>query len=136
MTPLRIPATAAGGASIHAGRPDIDHLLDHTANIRRPVESLGVARETRVVHAFAHVAVACAVNRKRTVLTEAHGGITPAGGRSVYFPAGLTLLEQDVIELLTGPEAPALLEVESRATPRGHHIEVSVTQFQGKLVDP
>jgi hypothetical protein len=136
MTPLRIPAAAAGEGSIHAGRPDIAHLLDHTANIRRPVESLGVARETRLVHAYAHVAVACAVNRKRTVLTEAHGGITPAGGRSAYFQAGITLQERDVVQLLTGPEAPALLEVESRATPRGHHVEVSVTEFHGKLVDP
>jgi len=130
MSPLRIPQPGSVGA------PTIAHLLDHICDVWRPAETLGVIREAIRNPDIVYHALACAVNRKAARLGTAEGGLIPEGIRTVYFDRGITLEERDVISLTAGPEAPALLEVESRAYPRGHHVEATVSEFHGKLPAP
>ena len=130
MSPLRIPQPGGGNA------PSIAHLLDHTADVWRFPEILGVARQVVRIPEIVYPALACAVNRKASKLETLQGALVPMGIRSVYFDIGITLEERDVISLTAGPEAPAQLEVESKAYPRGHHVEATVSEFHGKLPTP
>lgn len=121
--------------SYPAGAPGIGHLLDCTANVYRPGETLGVARETIRTYAVIYSDIACTMLRKDALLTTVEDGLIETGQRTVYFDRGITLLERDVIRVRTGPHAPVKLEVESVAYPRGHHWEAKVTEFHGILPD-
>ena len=129
MSPM--PVRGSGGC-IPTG---IGHLLDHTCRIWRPSRSLGAARQEVVCHAVAEASLPCAANRKRSVLALQQGGLGDSGQRMVYLDLGANVEERDVVELLTGPNAPALLEVISKDTPRGHHIELTCDEWEGKITE-
>ena len=64
-------------------------------------------------------------------------GIIDAGLRVAYLEVGPIILKRDLFELVTGPDAPpssgerAILEVESVTIPRGHHLEVRLSEYHG-----
>ena len=129
MSPLPLRGKAA---------PTIDHLLDHTMRVWRPQERLGEARETIRDYGGAPVYsdVKCTVTRKRGAIAPEHGGETTFATRMLYAPAGITLQENDLCELVTGPEAPATLKVQTPSKPSGHHLETPVTEYHGKVPTP
>jgi hypothetical protein len=106
-------------------------LLDHTARIWRRTEALGTYQETTASYSLAYASVPCTLRRKRAVLSEAGPGTVDVGERTVYFKPAVTLEEKDLVELVTGPDSPDWMEVESRAKPRGHHIEARCVEFHG-----
>jgi hypothetical protein len=106
-------------------------LLDHTARIWRRDETLGTYRETVMSYTVQYHGPPCTLRRKRSVLSEAGPGIVDSGERTVYFKRDILLQKRDLVELVTGPDAPAWLEVESASRPRGHHTEARCSEWSG-----
>lgn len=111
----------------------ITHLLDHTARVWRRVETIGTLGDTIVTYDLAYDELACAEDGQNSVAGNPGAGQTPIGRRWVYFDVGPTIRFRDVIELVSGPNAPAALEVESSDNRRGHHLEIQASEFRGKL---
>ena len=109
----------------------ISHLFDHTCAVWRKAETLGSHGETVKGFSIAYSGLGLKADRKQAPLAEAGPGIVQVGGRRLFFELGSTFLKRDLIELLTGPDAPELLEVEFATRPRGHHIEVWATDYEG-----
>jgi hypothetical protein len=108
----------------------ISHLYDHTVALWRKVETLGEAGVTEKTFALAD-RFGVKMNRKNVQLMQDGAGIVDVGMRKVYTELGPTVLRRDLVELLTGPDAPALLEVENVTRPRGHHIEIHCSEYKG-----
>lgn len=119
----------------------IGHLLDHVANVYRLTESIGgTYREVQQSYAVVYSALPCTFQRRDTVVSADGPGERAVGDRRIYFdveePAGPLFEDRDVIEIVSGPtgfRGPQLLEVESIAVPRGHHIEIRATEFKGDV---
>lgn len=111
----------------------IASLLDHTARIWRRTETLDDYRASVPGYTVAHASLACASDGQNSVLANPGPGMVESGRRWIYFDIGADLQHRDVIELLTGPTAPASLEIESVDEFRGHHIEVQASEFTGEL---
>ncbi len=113
------------------------HLLDHTCNVHRLTETLGATfRETVQDYTQVHTGLECTFQRRNTVMGEEGPGVRPVGDRRVYLNVGPAFQDRDIVELVTGPAGfvgPQLLEVESFAAPRGHHIELRCSEFAGTL---
>ena len=106
-------------------------LLDHTARVWRRGEELGTYRETSIFYVVVYPAARCTLKRKAALLAEAGPGIVDVGQRTLYFLPGVTLQKRDLVELVTGADAPDWLEVESRSKPRGHHVEARCSEYHG-----
>ena len=106
-------------------------LLDHTARIWRRSETLGTYLETVPGYDIVYPAVRCTLKRKSATLSEAGPGTVDVGTRTVYFRRGVILQEKDLVEFVTGPDAPDWMEVESRSRPRGHHVKARCSEFHG-----
>lgn len=115
----------------------IGHLLDHVCNVWRLVEEIGEEfRETRNYYTAVYEGVDCTFQRRDTVLGNQDPGSRPVGDRRIYFDVGPLFQDRDVVEIVSGPDGfqgPQLLEVESIAVPRGHHIELRAVEFRGEL---
>lgn len=73
----------------------------------------------------------CTQKRKWASQTDPGPGLYGAGERTVYFDMGPRFRDRDLIELYEGPESPCWLETESATYPRGHHVEVRVSEYRG-----
>jgi hypothetical protein len=114
----------------------IGHLLDHTCNVWRLITSLGPFRETVNEYEKVYEGLDCTNTRRNTVFGQSGPGLRPVGDRNVYLDTGPLFQDRDVVELVSGPTGfvgPQLLEVESFAIPRGHHIELRCSEFKGEL---
>ena len=109
----------------------ISHLFDHEAVIWRKGETLGEYRETVKGFVLQYGPLGCKANRKAAVLQDANAGIVDSGDRVFYFEKGPVVLKRDLVELVTGPDAPAILEVENTTIPRDHHLEVRCVEYHG-----
>lgn len=115
----------------------IAHLFDHTCVIWRKSETLGTARTTTKSFTLVYANVGLKADRKNTVLAQAGPGIVQVGGRRLFFELGLVIWPRDLVEFITGPDSPvptqprAIFEVENVTQPRGHHMEVWVTEYDG-----
>ena len=115
----------------------ISHLFDHTAVIWRKVETENDAGVTHKAFVMAYGPLGLKVNRKAAMVANSGPGIIDAGQRVFYFEVGPIVLKRDLVELVTGPDAPpssgarAILEVENVTIPRGHHLEVRCSEYHG-----
>jgi hypothetical protein len=71
-------------------------------------------------------------------LQDSGPGDQQAGMRRWFLLAGFDVGERDVLQVVSGPEAPVLLRVQSvtkptQTSPAVHHIEVNVEVWQGTL---
>lgn len=119
-------------------RRGLGRLLDHRCNIWRLVETRGAYQETVATHDQVYVSVPCTFQRRNTVIANQEPGTRPVGDRRVYLDPGPVLRDRDVVEIVSGPaicldEDAVLLEVESIAGPRGHHIELRCVEWKGTL---
>lgn len=115
-------------------RPSITSLLDHTARIHRPAQFSATLGSLNQAHVLVASAVPCAVRRPQAIVVDVGPGLSPAGERDIYFELGVDLLTLDVIELVTGPDAPGTWEVNGPPTrPRDHHVEARCRHFSGTL---
>lgn len=109
-------------------------LLDHTVRVRRPTESKDnplrvVERSYPVIGTYP-----CAVNRTQARIGDVGPGLAPIGDRVVYLEASADVAARDILELLTGPDAPETLEIDRPPTrPRGHHTELICLFYNGTL---
>lgn len=113
----------------------IAHLADHTAIIWHKLETLGPARETEKSFPTFSGPFDCKADRKKAIQSDAGPGMWGAGLRTIFFDIGPAIGDRDLVELVTGPDAPAMLEVESVTRPRDHHIEVRVSEYRGAYPD-
>lgn len=112
----------------------IDHLLDHTATVWRPSDTLGTLRSNVRGYAVVNEDVSAGVRRPAALLADIGPGVAPLGQRVIYLAAGANVAARDVISLMTGPDAPGRWEVDEQPTsPRGHHVELRCRAFAGKL---
>ena len=115
----------------------ISHLFDHTAVIWRKVETLNASGVTVKTFLMAYGPLGLKANRKAAMVVNSGPGIIDAGQRVFYFEVGPIILKRDLVELVTGPDAPpssgerAILEVENVTIPRGHHLEVRCSEYHG-----
>ena len=113
----------------------IGHLLDHTARVWTLNEQLDDYRvSTRSYSVLeGNDNLPFTATRKQTVIGKVDPGVGPIGERRGYFDIGPEVKERDVIEVFEGPDAPAYFQVESVARPRGHHIEMRLSEYKGKI---
>lgn len=116
----------------------IAHLLDHVADVFRLTESKGAYQETQKEYHLPEggANLPCTFTRRDTAIGELPGGVRPVGDRSMYFDVGFDFQDRDVVKVKSGPtgfQGPQLLLVESFAVPRGHHVELRVTEYEGVL---
>jgi hypothetical protein len=108
-------------------------LLDHTARVWRPTSAKGQLREEVRTHSVVGI-FPCTKKRPSARIGDVGPGMAPIGETSIYMEAGADVLERDVIQLLTGPDAPDTFEIDAPPTrPRGHHIELTCQYFLGIL---
>jgi hypothetical protein len=110
------------------------HLLDHRVQVWRRTTTLGDLREE--IRAWAKVCqpIRCAVNRPSASLSDAGAGLAPEGLRRVYANPDEDVEPRDVLQFVTGPDAPGTFEVDAPVTrPRGHHLEATCRLWKGKL---
>ena len=109
-------------------------LLDHTVRVRRPTESYDnplrvLERAYPVVGTYP-----AAVNRTKARIGDAGPGLAPIGDRVVYMEASADVEARDILELMSGPDAPEQLEIDRPPTrPRGHHTELICLFYRGTL---
>ena len=113
-------------------------LLDHTCRVWRLTETLGDYRETVTARSEVYDDLPCFFRRRDTVMSAGAPGTRPVGDRMVYLDTGPVIRDRDVIEITGGPEIDEssdalLLEVESVAVPRGHHIELRCVEYKGTV---
>ena len=116
-------------------RGTIVRLADHQVRLWRPVTSassrIGMDRRTLELVADGEP---CKVNRDTSPTADAGPGLSPIGRRRLYLPPELDVRERDVVELVTGPDAPQTWEVdELPARPRGHHLQADCILWRGTL---
>ena len=113
-------------------------LLDHRCRVWRLTETLGDYRETVTAREEVYSGVPCFFRRRDTVLANQEPGVRPFGDRMVYTRTDYVFRDRDVLEITSGPEVDAssdalLLEVESVAVPRGHHVELRCVEYEGTV---
>ena len=117
----------------------ISHLFDHTCVIWRKVETLeGPGVTVKTFTLLDGSPFGCKMNRKAATVVSAGPGIVDAGQRLAFLEIGPLIKKRDLLELITGPDAPpaaaerAILEVENVTAPRGHHLEVLCSEYHGQ----
>ena len=109
-------------------------LLNHRARIWRASVSLGPLREEIRALLPVGLPIRCTLRRPSARVSDSGAGLIPQGERVLYCNPGENVEPRDILELLEGPEAPALLEIDSPITrPRGHHIEMTARLWLGEL---
>ena len=117
-------------------------LFDHGIRVWRSPElsaalvagPLGEESRTYVLVTAAPAGFNACVNRPRAPVADAGPGFAPIGTRIVYMTASADVQLRDLLELVTGPDAPEVVEVDEPPTrPRGHHLELSCIPWHGTL---
>ncbi len=109
------------------------HLFDHTARVNRLTEVFDDYGEATNRYVIGTDVIRCAIvpPKVRAIQTEAGTAVT--GQVDAYFDADADVQMNDVIDVLTGPEAPTKLKVLSASHPRGHHTEAICEPFTRAL---
>lgn len=111
-------------------------VLDHAATVWRFTESQSTTlrvKERDWVRVPNHDGVRVSLQSRRETWDDPGGGQKSVGEWAAYAPPGLDILEGDVLEVYEGPNAPVRLEVDSVRCPRGHHTELVLVSWEGKL---
>lgn len=112
-------------------------LLDHVVRVWRPATSLGALREEKRSHVLvgpAPVEPNAVLSQLRIPYADTGPGLMPTGTRDVLMTIETDVAALDILEVVSGPEAPALFEVnEQPMRPRGHHVELRVRPWHGTL---
>jgi hypothetical protein len=114
-------------------RPSIAGMFDSQIRIRRPhTTTSGPAIEQRTYTVVG--TVDAAINRSRSPQAPASGGLARSGIIRWYGLASIDVRERDVCEVIAGPDAGAIWEVNERPVrPRNHHTQVDCVEFNGTL---
>lgn len=116
-------------------------LFDHYAEVWRPIETTGPARDVvvtfeQVEEATKNCHVVPPVGGERSLRTVDIGpGETTRGQTTLLMARGLDIQARDVVRLIAGSEAPSKWRVGAVARPRGHHVEAMVEPWVGLLPD-
>ncbi len=112
-------------------------MFDHEVAIWRPTVTYGDLKEE--IRTFVQILAApgtpnAIVNRPKAPTLDTGPGLTPVGTRRLYMAPATEVLVRDLIELVEGPDAGMILEVDEPPTrPRGHHVQLDCRLFNGKL---
>lgn len=115
------------------------NLFDTEVAIWRQVKTVGSLREE--VRTWVRVldppgVFNCCVNRPNAPVGDIGPGVEPIGTRRIYMLPSTDVQTRDVVELVRGPDAGALLEVDEPPTrPRGHHVQLDCRLWNGRLPD-
>ena len=114
-------------------RPAISGMFDSEIRIWRPAfvrDSVGMEDTT-----YTPVGeVGAAINRSRAPETDVGAGHAPTGSIRWYGLPTIDVQPRDVCEVIAGPDAGRLWEVNEPPTrPRGHHTQVDCIEWNGKL---
>lgn len=121
-----MPGSAAAGFAA---------LLDHTARVWRRSTARGTLDEEQRTYTTV-LESPVTLKRPRSQVGDTGPGLAPIGQQRLYFPAGVDVQATDLVQLLTGPDAPRVLEVDGQpTTPRGHHLEIDCRLWQGDPAD-
>lgn len=114
--------------------PSIARLFDHTLRVWRPAPSQDdVGFEARTYSVVAAL-LGCALNRSDAPVVDIGPGMLPVGSRRFYLEPDADVQARDVLELLSGPDAPGRWEINEPPTrPRGHHTQVDCIAWHGVL---
>lgn len=114
--------------------PSIERLFDHTLRVWRPAPSQDSVGFEKRVYAIAHQELGAVVNRSGGAQADIGPSMQTVGTRRLYMLPGVDIRPRDVLELLSGPDAPGTWEVDKPLTePRGHHAQVDCILWNGRL---
>lgn len=113
--------------------PSVERMFDHTIRVwgaRTSRDDLGAEqREYRVLGVYG-----AKVNRSTAPVADVGAGLAPTGRLRLYTLIDVDILPRDVIELVSGPDAPGNWEVDQPVTrPRAHHAQVDCIAWHGVL---
>lgn len=119
----------------------MNHLFDHRVRVWRDTPTRDAYGDT--VEGFAAVTAEPSSNNARPdqawsgTLQDTGAGEQQGAKRRWYLAASLDVAERDVLQVTSGPEAPATLRVVSVTKPTApqivHHLEVNVEAWEGEL---
>lgn len=109
----------------------IDHLLDGTCRLWTHTEAASsLDADTWAVG----VTVACYLAPAEPGRLDTGAGMRDVRTRQLFAPLGAPLAAEQVVDMVTGPEAPSLWRVVSvPQRPRTHHTEAYVEPWHGTL---
>lgn len=118
------------------------HLFDHTVTVWGSQQLRGATfgdatRQFSKVPGQDDVRIALQVRRETR--QDAGPGERTVGEYNGYGPAAMDVIEGDLIEIIAGTEADPdpnqtrLLKVESCYKPRGHHTQLVMRHYDGRL---
>lgn len=110
--------------------------FDHTVTIWRATEAAG-ATFRDIGRSWAKVSgedgVGMAVQAKRETRQDAGPGERVVGEYRGFAPAGMDVVEGDVVQVTAGPESPRNLKADSVYRPRNRHTQLVLVEWQGAL---
>lgn len=116
-----------------AGDAMIARLADHAVRIWRGVKTTDARGGELTTYEVVGEGQAV-VNRSMAPTGDAGAGLDPIGRRRIYMESATDVLPQDVIEFMTGPEAPQTWLVDELPTrPRDHHVQLDCMRWRGIL---
>lgn len=114
----------------------LSRFMDHAADVYAGVETKGTAGSVRTTFGPTKKAAAldCNVQVDRERMAELGPGEVVEALYSVYFDdPDADVEEGDVLNILTGPEAPLTVRVGLCYRPRGKHLEAQAENWQGVI---
>lgn len=112
-------------------------FFDTRIRVWRPTEVLGSLGDQRWTYTPVGPVSAlpnAVVNRPVAPLGDTGPGIGAIGRRRLYMEASEDVLERDVLEFVSGPDAPATYEVDNPPTrPERDHLQLDCRVWLGQL---
>lgn len=109
------------------------HLFDHVARVHRVSESVNALREKVNTLTPLPDTERMALDTSPFRSGDEGAGQFVEGSAEGFMRATADVQEGDVLEVISGPEAPRTLRVISASRPRGHHCELVMEMYRGKL---
>lgn len=114
--------------------PSIERLFDHTLRVWRPAPSQDSVGFEKRVYSIAAPSLGCVLNRSSAPVVDVGPGMMPSGSRRFYLAPDADVRARDVLELLSGSDAPGNWEInEPPSRPGGHHTQVDCVPWNGAL---
>lgn len=104
-------------------------LFDHEARVNRLSETADEYGDSPNRYVAADDLIRCAIVPPKFRASQGDAGSTITGITEAYFDADADVEMNDILDVVSGPEAPRKLRVLSVARPRGHHTEAICEPF-------
>lgn len=108
-------------------------LFDHEVTVYRLTETLNEYREEVNSYVLQNDSEKLAIVPPRENRSDLGAGDVSRGIMEGFARVNANIVEEDVLNVTKGPEAPTRLRVLTKSKPRGNHLELTFERFRGDL---